>query len=388
MYLRLEACSVVDPSTGEAEVVDVGIEDGKIDAVGEVAEGKADRSIDAKGKLLVPALVDLHTHVYYGGTSLGVDADLLARRSGVGVFVDAGSAGAGNFIGFRDHVIKRSSSTIYSFLNLGFGGIPFFGIQRNSQASEIPSLGVADEEACIECIEANRRYVVGIKIRLSDKANGELGAQLLRMAKRCSAKLGVPVMLHIGNPPPYVKDLIKLLGRGDILTHSFRSRPNSILEGDQEGGRVSRSLRAARERGVIIDIGHGMGSFSFATAKAALEDGFIPDTISTDAHRLSIPYPVHDLPMTMTKFLNLGMAVGDIIRSVTYNPAAAIGKPRHGTLAVGRQADLLVLEVADIRTSAVDSAGVELKIDRMFRPLLRVTGDEVSRVAWRGPTDG
>ena len=366
-------------------MVDIGVKDGFVDVVGEVKESRADKVLDVKRHYTTPALVDLHTHIYHLGTSLGVNADQIAERSGVGVFVDAGSAGAGNFAGFRKYVIEKSGSTIYSFLNIGYGGIPFFGIQKDSQASEIPDIRVADDVACVNCVRKNRDRIVGIKVRLSKNANGELGVEPLVVAKRCAKKLGIPVMVHFGRPPPLVDDVVELLERGDILTHSFRPDPNSILV-EEEGGeeRVRKKLRNARKRGVIIDIGHGSGSFSFDVAKAALADGFFPDTISTDIHALSIREPVHDLETTMTKFLGLGMPMGEIIRSVTYTPAKAIGRPTHGVISSGLPADMVILGVARKRAVLRDATGKRLLFDRTIRPLLRVKGKETILVARTG----
>jgi dihydroorotase len=186
-------------------------------------------------------------------------------------------------------------------------------------------------------------------------------------------------MLHIGKPPPDIGDLIGLLGPGDILTHAFRPEPNSILDGE---GRVAKALKAAKRRGVVIDIGHGSGSFSYRVAEAALEDAFQPDVISTDIHAFSVASPVHDLPTTMTKLLNLGMPIEDIVNAVTRNPAIAIHRPRHGRISEGEPADMVVFEVARIRTTLKDSAGEERSFAKAIRPLLRVEGTTVRRIPW------
>ncbi|MDA4112597.1 MAG: amidohydrolase/deacetylase family metallohydrolase [Thaumarchaeota archaeon] len=384
MYVKLRNCTIVEASSGQQSLVDIGISDGVVDSIGEVSDSRADKTIEVGKRFVSPAWVDLHTHVYELGTSLGVDADAIGMRSGVGVFVDAGSAGAGNFAGFREHVIKRAGVKIFSFLNIGYGGIPFFGIKGGSQASELSKIEVADPDACMECARLNKKYVVGIKVRLSAKANGEFGSAPLKIAKKCAKALGLPVMLHIGNPPPPVDELVGLLERGDILTHSFRPFPNSILDTDGVG-RVSKVLKAARRRGVLIDIGHGNGSFSYNTAEAALADGFLPDTISTDIHALSLESPVHDLPCTMTKLLNLGMSAEQVLLAVTHNPAAAIGRPDLGRIQKGKRADLVVSEVATTRTRLSDSTGEERTFSKVFRPLIRVRSSEVSRIPWRAP---
>jgi dihydroorotase len=355
--------------------VDVGVKDGIVDEIGEVRDGKADRILRAKGDYVSPALVDLHTHVYHLGTSLGVNADEVAKQSGTGVFVDAGSSGAGNFAGFRDHVIRHSDSKIYAFLNIGFGGIPFFGVQGGQQVGELPDMRVADAEACAECVEKNRGLIVGVKVRVSEKANGRLGVEPVTAAKKVAKKLGVPVMAHFGRPPPSVEEVVSLLGRGDILTHSFRAEPNSIIE----EGRVMRELKRARSRGVLIDVGHGNGSFSFEVGEAALSDGFLPDTISTDIHALSLADPVGSLEATMTKLHCMGMSMAQVIAAATYAPAKAIGKPQHGRISVGKEADLVTLRVVGGMRMFKDATASERRFDREIRPVLRVKGKRIRR---------
>ena len=381
LYVKISGCVVVDPRSQKEETVDVGIEDGKVAAIGEVKSRRADRVLDARGGYACPALVDLHSHVYHLGTSLGVDADRVASRWGTGVFVDAGSSGAGNFPGFRDHVMLRSRSKIYAFLNIGFGGIPFFGIRGDQQAGEIPDIRVADEEACAATIEGNREHIVGIKVRVSENANGALGVEPVKAAKRCARRARVPVMVHFGRPPPSVREVVSLLDEGDILTHAFRPVPNSIID---EGGRVVREVAEARRRGVLIDIGHGSGSFSFDAARAALADGFVPDTISTDIHSLSLADPVVSLEATMTKLLCLGMSMPQVVLAATRAPAEAIGRPEHGSIEVGRPADLVTLEVSQAKKRLKDATGRVETFDREIRPVLRVRGKEVSRLGAPG----
>ena len=382
MYTRLRNCRVLEPGGNDWSLVDIGIRDGIVAAVGEVPTSVEDKTKDLHGYNVSPSWIDLHTHVYKWGTSLGVDADAMGRRSGVGVFVDAGSAGAGNFAGFREFVIRRSEAKIYSFLNIGFGGIPFFGLHNAVQASEISKIEVADMDACEECIRKNRDLILGIKVRLSAAANGELGAAPLKMAKRVAKKLGIPVMLHFGKPPPDVGKLIGLLDRGDILTHSLRPEPNSIMARDGSG-HVLKRVREAQKRGVLIDVGHGSGSFSFHVAEAALRDGFIPDSISTDIHTLSVPEPVRDLPTTMTKMLNLGMGLEDIVNAVTFWPAQAIRKPRHGSIKAGNLADMVAFETANASMNLTDSTGAKRRVTKAIRPVIRVKGDSLTRIPWR-----
>jgi dihydroorotase len=370
---------MLDPSSNDQMISDIGIENNRIHKVGNVSDSRADKVVQLDGKILCPGLIDLHTHVYHLGSSLGVNADDLALRSGVETFVDAGSTGAGNFAGFREFVIKRAKARIYSFLNIGFGGIPFFGITDGEQSGDIPEMRVADEKKCLECIKSNRDLVVGIKVRLSEKASGSMGVAPLIAAKRCAKELGLPVMLHFGRPPPSLPELLPYLEKGDILTHSFRGLPNTLLEEDETT--VMEIAREARKRGVVIDVGHGSGSFSFKVARAAVRDGFIPDTISTDIHQHCIRSPVYDLPTTMSKMLNLGISLHELVSTVTRNPALSIGKSsEHGVVEEGRIADLFVFEVAKSELTVYDSFGDKMVLKEIIRPTIRVSSGELLRI--------
>ncbi len=379
MYVKLANARIFDPSSNDEMTSDVGIENNTIRKIGNVPDSMVDKIVQLDKRILCPGLIDIHTHVYHLGTSLGVNADDLATRSGVETFVDAGSAGAGSFAGFREFVIKHSKARIYSFLNIGFGGIPFFGISNGEQSGEIPDLRVADEKKCVECVKSSRDLIVGIKVRLSEKANGSLGVAPLVAAKKCAKELRIPVMLHFGRPPPKLSEVLPYLEKGDILTHSFRGSPNTILQ--EDGAQVLEIVREAKKRGVVIDVGHGSGSFSFNVAKAAIQDGFIPDTISTDVHQLCIQSPVYDLPTTMSKMLNLGMPLHEVLKAVAFNPARVIRKlSEHGMIEEGRVADLLVLEVAKSETIVYDSFGDKITLKEIIRPTIRVSSGELFEI--------
>ena len=378
-YTKLADSKIIDAHSGAETIVDVGIDNGLVNKIGDIPDARADKIYQIGGRIVAPSLIDIHTHVYHLGTSLGVDADSLGWNSGVDIFVDAGSAGAGNFLGFRKHIIEKSKVKIYCFLNIGFGGIPFFGIGNRSQIGEIPDLLVADEERCAECISSNLDIIVGIKVRLSEKANGQHDVKPLLIAKKVANKFGLPVMAHFGRPPPKISDILPHLKKGDILTHSFRPEPNSIL--DSSGSHILELAKEARKRGVWIDTGHGNGSFSFSVARSAINDGFLPDIISTDVHQLSVPFPVYDLPTTMSKLLNLGMPLNDVILSVTRNPAMAIGRDsEHGLIEEGRLADLIVFDVENRSITVSDTSNQELTMSRIIRPSIRVKEGEASTI--------
>src|ERR1700730_5896456 len=245
---------------------DVAFSGGRISGVGEEVDGAQaaeERQVD--GCFVVPGLIDLHTHVYWGGTSLGVDANKVARVSGTTTFIDAGSAGPGNYEGFLRHVIEPSTPRILAFLNISFAGI--FGFSRSVMVGECAEIYFIDvgEEVVVD--KKTPATIVGIKVRVGRIAGGASGMAPLEMAIEAAEELGLPVMTHIDLPPPNLREIFKRLRAGDILTHCFRPFPNAPLI----GGRIREEALLARERGVIFDIGHGMGALSLSTARGMLD---------------------------------------------------------------------------------------------------------------------
>ena len=340
--LVLRGGRVIDPASGRDETADVAFGDGKVTGVGPDLASSGAEIVDARGLLVVPGLIDLHTHVYWGGTSLGVDAAEVARQSGTTTFVDAGSAGPGNFHGFRRHVIEPSALRIIPFLNISFPGIFAFG--ASVMVGECADLRLLDLRECVRVIKANRDLIAGVKVRVGRNAGGASGAAPLDMALEVAEESGLPVMAHLDNPPPSRLEVLSRLRRGDILTHCFRPFPNAPVEGR---GRVREEVLAARQHGVIFDIGHGSGSFGFRTAEAMLAAGFFPDVISSDVHSLSINGPAFDQLVTMSKFLSLGMELVEVIRASSAGPAAVLGRADIGRLEIGAAGDATLLELAE-----------------------------------------
>jgi len=340
--LLLRGGRVIDPVSGRDEIADVAFGGGKVSGVGRDLRAGGAEIIDARGLLVVPGLIDLHTHVYWGGTSLGVDASEVARRSGTTTFVDAGSAGPGNFPGFRRHVIEASPLRIVPFLNVSFPGI--FAFSAGVMVGECADLRLLDPRECVRVVKANVDLIAGVKVRVGRNAGGASGAAPLDMALEVAEETGLPVMAHLDHPPPSRLEVLSRLRRDDILTHCFRPFPNAPVE---EGGRIREEVLEARRRGVIFDIGHGGGSFGFRTAEAMLAAGFLPDAISSDVHTLSINGPAFDQLVTMSKFLCLGMELVDVIRASTAAPAAALGRTNIGRLEIGAAGDATLLEMAE-----------------------------------------
>jgi len=354
---------VIDPANGVDAVCDIGVCDGKIAAVApDLPRGDAALH-DAAGVLVFPGLIDLHTHVYDKATSYGVNPDRIARRSQVATMVDAGSAGAGNYAGLREFVMARSETRVLAFLNISFPGI--FAFDREVMVGEAAHETLLNVPRCVELARVNADTIVGIKVRLGGAVSGDLGILALDKAQEAATELGLPVMCHVGRPPPSYAEIVARLRPGDILTHCFRPAPNAPVD---DARKLLPALRDARRRGVLFDIGHGMGAFGFDSAEAALADGFAPDTISSDVHGLSVDGPAYDLLHTMNKLLNCAVPLSDVVRQVTAAPARAILRPELGHLGVGACADLALFRLVDVALRFTDVTGAQRDGARLLKP--------------------
>ena len=358
--LILRGGRVIDPSQKLDAINDVAFSQGKVARIGPGLKADAGTDVrDVSGAIVTPGLIDLHTHVYWGGTSLGIDAEEFCRTSGVTTAVDTGSAGPGNFAGFRKHVIERSSVRILAYLHISFAGI--FAFSSRIMVGESEEMRLMAPQDAVEVAKANRDIVVGIKVRVGAHASGRSGTAPLDVALQVAEEVGIPLMAHIDEPPPSYEEVIARLRPGDVLTHAFRPFPNSPATAQ---GTVKRAVIEARRRGVLFDIGHGKGSFAFKTARAMLANGFMPDTISSDVHALCINGPAFDQVTTMSKFLCLGMPLVDVIGAATVNAAFALQRPELGSFKPGSAGDATILSIKDGRFDYVDVVGEHLAGDR------------------------
>ncbi|MDF3062689.1 MAG: dihydroorotase [Microvirga sp.] len=357
--LILKGGRVIDPSQKLDRVTDVAFSAGKVAKVGDgLADGGADMR-DVSGFIVTPGIIDLHTHVYWGGTSLGIDAEEFCRLSGVTTSVDTGSAGPGNWAGFRKHVIEPSEVRILAYLHVSFAGI--YAFSKTIMVGESEEMRLMAPTEAVEVAEANRDVIVGIKVRVGKHASGDQGTAPLNIALQVAEEVGMPLMAHIDHPPPSYEEVIDMLRPGDVLTHAFRPFPNAPCTAQ---GTVKQAVLNARKRGVIFDIGHGKGSFAFKTARAMLANGFYPDTISSDIHTLCIDGPAFDQVTTLSKFLCLGMELKDVIAATTVNAAMALKRPELGSLKPGSAGDATIISVREGKFDYVDVVGEHMTGDR------------------------
>lgn len=370
MYdLVIKSARLIDPANDHDQISDIAIENGRVAAIeSSIATENAQSIQDASGLIAVPGLIDLHTHVYWAGTSIGVEPTAYARQAGTTTLIDAGTAGPANFLGFRRHVIETAHPRILAFLNISFPGI--YAFSDTVMVGECADLRLLDPSPCIDVAREHADLIVGIKVRVGKGASGDRGAVPLDLAIEVASELDLPVMCHLDQPPPSRLEVVNRLRAGDILTHCFRPFPNAPAR--MRDGMVYDEIIAARERGVIFDIGHGKGSFGYVTAEAMLAAGFEPDCISSDVHVLSIDGPAHDQLVTMSKFLTLGMSLEQVIAASTVHPAQAIRRPELGHLGIGSPADVSLLQLEDGAFEFLDVEGLTRQGEVHLRPAAMV----------------
>ena len=360
--LLIRGGQVVDPGGGYNGPLDVAIDGDRIAAVAPALPAEsAFRVIDATGLLVTPGLVDLHTHIFHKVTYWGIDPDPVASRSGVTTWNDAGSAGALTLPGFRDFIVSPATSRITAFLNISNIGLV-------GENHELANLAYLDVDLFRRMVDLNRDLVVGVKVRMGTPTVGANGLEPLRRARRAAQECELPLMVHVAFGPPTIDEVMPFLRPGDILTHCYTGLTMKLLD---ETGALVESARRAWDSGVVMDIGHGTGSFSFETAEALMAAGRRPDVISSDLHQLSVNGPAFDLPTTLSKFLALGMSLPEVIEAATARPAGVLGRLREiGTLRPGTLADVGLFRLLEGDFPLQDIAGNV----RHAKHLLRATG--------------
>jgi len=337
---------VIDPKNGVNRIMDVAISAGKIARVAQdIAPRDAAKTADVAGLYVTPGLIDIHVHVFLwrepGGE--GAQADAFSFRSGVTTMVDAGSSGWRTFPDFRSRIINHAKTRILAFLNIVGAGM---GTGKEDDPAEM------DAEAAAKTAKANSDVIVGLK---SAHYAGP-GWESVDAAVKAGELTGLPVMVDFGriNATRNINALfLDKLRPGDIYTHCFSGHREELLD----TGKLNPAMEAGRKRGIVFDIGHGAGSFYWYVAVPAYEAHFYPDSISTDLHINSMNAGMKDMTNVMSKLLNLGSPLEEVIRMSTWNPAREIKRPALGSLDPGAEADVAVLRVERGNFGFVDSAG-------------------------------
>ncbi|MCS7206665.1 MAG: amidohydrolase/deacetylase family metallohydrolase [Dehalococcoidia bacterium] len=378
--LLVKGGTVVDPSQNLHQRLDLAVSGGRIASLApDIAEGVARRVVRVTGCLVVPGLIDIHTHVYPGATPNGIDPDIAGVHSGVCTVVDAGSGGSHTVAGLVRLVAPRAKTRVLALTHIARTGL--------AQMPEIRSPDDADADAAIRAIQDGRPVVQGVKLRLVGPGVAAMGAEAIRRALRAAQETGTRLMVHIGDPggevsPEVTRQLLTLLRPGDIVTHAFTGNPGGLLD---ETGRAWPEVAEAVARGVWLDTAHGRMNFSFASARRLLDQGVIPHTISTDMTLPGRHTTVGSLTELMSKFLALGFTLEDVVRMVTVNAAKAIGMADPvGSLAVGREADITVLRLVSGRFLFRDTKGETLQGEKALVPVLCVRAGEIIPLDW-GP---
>ena len=372
--LLLRGGHVIDPAANIDGTADVVVAGDRISRVivggGLVEEESPPTVVDCSGRYVCPGLVDLHGH-YYEGSLYGIDPRA-ALRGGVTTAVDAGTCGCVNFAEFRRTAIDGAALRILPFVHIGCLGIP------TPMLGELLDLRHARPRETAATILEHRDVALGVKFRAGTMARGH-NVEAVELGLSAAAESGSRMMVHISVQGD-TSEVLRRLRPGDIVTHCFTGRGDGIL--DSASGALRPETRAARQRGVVFDVGHGSGSFRWDTALKAFEHTFYPDTISTDLHRYNVEQVVFDLPTTMSKFLLLGMTLAEVVEKTTLAPAQAIGRaPELGTLQPGARADVLVFSVEEGEFRFQDSHFQERIGERRLRPELVVSGGRVVRPA-------
>ena len=382
--LLLRNANVLDPSQGLSGKRDIGMRYGLIEAIEpSIAPDRAHRVMDAGGKLVTPGLIDLHCHTYPFGSAIGIPADELVAYQCSTTVVSAGDAGANNFAGWRRFIAPASRTRQYAFVHVALAGLAGFPVP------ELYNIDYAQAETAARVVAENADMVLGVKVRMSENVIARHGLEPLKRAIKACELSGVPsrVMCHIGgvSDRALMSEILDLFRPGDVLTHCFSGAPNLAGDGTNivQDGKLLPAALAAKKRGVIFDIGHGGGSFDYTIAEAAIAQGCLPDTISSDVHVFSgntpgMPY----LPWVMSKMIGLGFSLAEVVAMTTSAPARVIGRlPKHGTLQVGAPADLSLLELVEGAVEFVDTRNNK----RTGRVHLKPAGTIVAGVAFGRP---
>jgi dihydroorotase len=386
--LLLRGGRVIDPATGTDTIADVAIAGGRIAAIAANLPAGAGETLDLAGKLVIPGMIDTHAHVYQHVTGkFGLEADLVGVRSGVTTLVDQGGPSCMTIGGFRKFIAEPSDSRVLCFISAYLVG----GLEGHMYP-ELYGPGGLNVEHTVRAARENADLVRGIKGHAEIGGASRWGLEVIKIAKRISREAGLPLYIHLGqlwpeadgvalDPDEVVRELVPMMDKGDILAHPFTRHPGGFVS--EATGEVHPVVWAALERGIIVDVGHG-SHFSFEMARKVLAAGVRPHTLGADMHGYNVQVPGEgrdlanpfagvapfSLTNAMTKLLVLGMPLPEIVATVTSNPAQMIGmQDTLGSLQVGREADISVLDLRSGRFELSDNSGETVTTSQTIEPL-------------------
>ncbi|MGA2963636.1 MAG: metallo-dependent hydrolase [Candidatus Korobacteraceae bacterium] len=364
--MKITGGTIIDPERGINGPGEVLIRGNKI--VGQARDGEAieaETTVDAKGCLVLPGLIDFHAHLSGGGTESGIDADIAMLPMGVTTGVDAGSCGAANFDYFMRTTVATSRARIFSFINISSGGL------IATRYAEELNPKYFDEAAIGELLSRYRGQLLGIKVRVSKEIVGDLGIKPLEATLEIARRLNCPVVVHTTNPVAAPEKIASMLRPGDVYCHAHQGEGETIVGAN---GKIRPALFAAQKAGVVFDACNGRNNFSFKVAQAALAEGFLPDVISSDVTKKTLYGAfVFSLPFVMMKYLNMGMKLEQVVAACTSVPACLIGmKGKLGTLTPGALADVAVFRLGKKKLEVKDLRGDSLIGENVLVPQMTI----------------
>jgi dihydroorotase len=366
---------VLDPAAGRDGHFDVLVREGRVEAVSADLDAAGAKTIDARGLIVAPGLIDVHLHLMTGLGAFGADPDVFGVGSGVTTVVDAGSTGHSLFPIFRKHIAAPAKSRVLAYVNLST-----LGSVAGPGYSTLEDPRLIDEAKIEAAVEKNRDMIVGIKVMATGAALGKAGLEPLRRARRLADNLHLPLLVHIGESwsnsaePPPVASVLEYLKPKDIVTHMFTVHRGGLLDSN---GKLWPQVRDARDSGVLFDVGHGLHNLNFDVARRVLDQGLKPDGVSTDGHRGNRAGPVYDLPTTMAKLLALGFSLADVVAMATANAAQLLGRGDLGTIRVGEAADISILRLEEREWQARDSQNGTMPARQALVPVMAIRGEHV-----------
>lgn len=368
MELLIRNGRVLNPDDTTREVDEIAIRDGHFVDIDEIDRAMA-TVIDVGESYVAPGFIDMHVHVYEEGAVIGIDADRVGVQQGVTTIVDAGSTGSDDLARFRKTIIEKHDTEVLAFLNISRKGL----CEGLSELADPADLMSVEEAQAAFLAEPN---LVGLKARMSGSVVRDQDIKPLQHARLVADALDVPIMIHIGNPPPYLPDIFPLLRKGDIVTHAFHGKQHGILDSD---GEMIVEAKEALARGVLFDIGHGSASFSYETLRQFKGKYDTAFTTSTDIYERNIETPVGSLMTTMTKLLQLDYSLEEVVATVTSRARKALGLYEQGTFKMGTVADVTVFDVVNRKISLVDSNGEVRETTQVIVPKMTIKS---GRVVW------